>query len=245
MSHPARTTQALLVLSLVASSLLALAPSTAAAATADAGRAEVVVLDGVRVRLRPGTAQVVTVNHTRGVRARVTLWRLGDDGWAERFGTDAGRIGYGGLVRGPRRVQGSGTTPLGTYDLLWVFGFQRPRDSWRLRYRQVERGDYWVQDNASRYYNRYRNRAQGGFRWRLPSSNPNSSERLTDFRRQYDLSIVTGFNRNQVRHRGSGIFLHVNGRGATAGCVSAPHRFIQRTVQALDPDLRPVIAVGR
>jgi L,D-peptidoglycan transpeptidase YkuD (ErfK/YbiS/YcfS/YnhG family) len=204
-----------------------------------------VVLDGVRVRLRAGTEQVVTVNHTRGYRARVTFWRLTDSGWTRRFASTDGRIGYGGLVPGKQRRQGSGTTPLGTYRLPWAFGFQERRDSWRLRYRSVERGDFWVQDNASRYYNRYRNRAQGGFRWWLPAGDPNSSERLTDFRRQYDLSIVIAYNQNQVRHRGAGIFLHMNGRGATAGCVSAPRRFIQKAMGALDPDLAPVIAVGR
>ena len=36
--------------------------------------------------------------------------------------------------------------------------------------------------------------------------------------------MVTDFNIKQVRHRGAGIFLHVNGAGATAGCVSAPRR---------------------
>ena len=79
-----------------------------------------------------------------------------------------------------------------------------------------------MQDNASRFYNRYRNQAEGGFRWWLPSSHANSSERLTDFRQQYRLAVVMDFNRRQVRHRGAGIFLHVNGPGATAGCVSAP-----------------------
>jgi len=228
---------------------LALPPAAAepaeAAVPVEARAPSTVVLDGVRVRLRAGTEQVVTVNHTRGYRARVTFWRLEDSGWTQRFSSADGRIGYGGLVPGPRRRQGTGTTPLGTYGLPWAFGFQARRDSWRLRYRAVERGDYWVQDNASRYYNRYRNRAQGGFRWWLPTSHPNSSERLTDFRRQYDLSIVMDFNPHQVRHRGSGIFLHMNGRGATAGCVSAPRRFIQKAMGALDPDLAPVIAVGR
>lgn len=204
-----------------------------------------VALDGVRVRLRPGTEQVVTVNHSRGYRARITFWRLGDAGWEARFASEDGRIGYGGLVPGRQRRQGTGTTPLGTYALTWAFGFQRPRDSWRLRYRVVERGDFWVQDNASPHYNRYRNQAQGGFRWWLPSSDPDSSERLTDYRRQYDLSIVMDYNRSQVRHRGSGIFLHVNGRGATAGCVSAPRQLVQKTLAALDPELDPVIAVGR
>ena len=51
----------------------------------DARAPAVVVLDGVRVRLRAGTEQVVTVNHTRGYRARVTFWRLTDAGWTRRF----------------------------------------------------------------------------------------------------------------------------------------------------------------
>ena len=223
--------------------LAALAALVAPPATA--GTPDVVVLDGVRVHLRGGTEQVVTVNHTHGFRARITFWRLTDEGWTKRFESVDGRTGYGGLVRGPKRRQGTGTTPLGTYGLPWAFGFQDRRDSWRLRYRRVERGDYWVQDNASRHYNRYRNKAQGGFRWWLPAGHPNASERLTDYRRQYDLSIVMDFNPGQVRHRGSGIFLHVNGHGATAGCVSAPRWFVQEAMGALDPDLDPVIAVGR
>ena len=212
---------------------------------AGAGAPEDVVLDGVRVHLRARTEQVVTVNHTRGHRARITFWRLKDGQWIQRFQSTDGRIGYGGLVPGKQRRQGTGTTPLGTYRLPWAFGFQQRRDSWELRYRKVRKGDYWVQDNASRHYNRYRNRAQGGFRWWLPASHPDSSERLTDYRRQYDLAVVIAYNQGQVRHRGAGIFLHMNGRGATAGCVSAPRWFIQKVMGALDRDRAPVIAVGR
>ena len=202
-------------------------------------------LDGVHVHLRQGTEQVVTVNHTDGYRARVTFWKLTGAGWRARFSADDGRIGYGGLVRGTRREQGTGTTPLGTYGLPWAFGTGIGDDGWRLRYRQVEAGDFWVQDNGSAYYNRYRNQAQGGFRWWLPSSDPNSSERLTDFRHQYRIAVVTDFNKAQVRHRGAGIFLHVNGSGATAGCLSAPGEFMDKLMRVLDPDRAPVIAVGR
>jgi L,D-peptidoglycan transpeptidase YkuD (ErfK/YbiS/YcfS/YnhG family) len=215
------------------------------AAALSAGGASATTLDGVPVHLEPGTRQVVTVNHTDGYHARLTFWKLTGSGWTARFGADDGRIGYGGLVRGTRRVQGTGTTPLGTYGLPWAFGMGAVEEGWRLRYRQVEPGDFWVEDNGSAYYNRYRNQAQGGFRWWLPASNPNSSERLTDFRRQYRLSVVTDFNHAQVRHRGAGIFLHVNGAGATAGCVSAPGVFMERLMRALDPAQAPVIAVGR
>ena len=188
---------------------------------------------------------MVTVNHTDGYRARVTFWKLTDTGWVQRFSAEDGRIGYGGLVRGTKREQGTGTTPLGTYALPWAFGMGAADDRWKLRYRQVESGDFWVQDNESAYYNRYRNQAEGGFRWWLPTSDPDSSERLTDFHQQYRISVVTDFNIRQVRHRGAGIFLHVNGAGATAGCVSAPGVFMDKLMRVLDPARVPVIAVGR
>ena len=188
----------------------------------------------------------MTVKHTRGWHARVSYWVRRPGGpWELRRQVSDGRTGYGGLVRAAYREQGTGTTPLGTFRLPWFFGTHSRREAWNLPYRRIRAGDYWVQDNASDYYNRYRNRSQGGFRWWLPSSHPDSSERLTDFGRQYEYAIVTSFNREQVRHRGSGIFFHVNGRGATAGCVSAPRWLLRYLARVLDPDRRPVIAVGR
>lgn len=223
--------------------LLVLTFSSAPAQAAPAPAA--FVLDGVRVAAGPTTTQVVTVNHTGGHRARVTFWRLVEGTWVARMRTSDGRIGYGGLVAGDHRVQGTGTTPLGTYGLLSVFGTHPARDAGTLDYRRIRRGDYWVQDNASPHYNRYRSKSEGGFRWWLPASDVNASERLTDYRRAYEWSIVTGFNLEQVRHRGSGIFLHVNARGATAGCVSAPRRFLRVLVRRLHPAAAPVIAIGR
>lgn len=146
---------------------------------------------------------------------------------------------------GRERVQGTGTTPLGTYTLPSSFGTRRRSDRWDTPYRRIRPGDYWVQDNRSRHYNRYRHRSRGGFRWWLPSSHPDSSERLLDYRRQYELAVVVGFNLNQVRHRGAGIFLHVNGAGATAGCVSVPRAVMRRIMVRLDPERRPLIAIGR
>jgi len=204
-----------------------------------------VTLGGVRVRLRAGTQQVVTVNHRGGYQARVSYWVLREGDWQRQFTTANGRIGYGGLVAPTRREQGTGATPLGTYGLISAFGMHAADDRWQLRYRKVRRGDYWVQDNGSDFYNRYRNKRQGGFRWWLSSSEDNSSERLLDYRGQYEWAIVMDFNWDQVRRRGSGIFLHVNGSGATAGCVSAPRPFIRKLMARLDREQVPVIAVGR
>ncbi len=201
-------------------------------------------LDGVTVALQPGTTQVITVNRTRSWHARVTFWRKTSAGWQAVLRSGNGRIGYGGLVVGTKRKQGTGTTPLGTYRLLGSFGTHARATGWDLPYRKIRPGDYWVEDNQSAYYNRYRNKSQGGFRWWLKSGQ-NTSERLADFPTQYEYAVNTAFNRSQVRHRGAGIFLHVNGRGATAGCVSAPRSFMRSAMVRLDPARVPVIAIGR
>lgn len=231
---------ALAVLPLVAGLLLPTmeAPQATAAATT-------VTLGGVRVKVPDGGRQVVTVNRTAGYHARVVLWRKSHGRWERVARAKDGRIGYGGLVRSWKRRQGTGTTPLGTFGLISSFGTHPHRAGWNLAYRRIRKGDFWVEDNTSAYYNRYRNRRQGGFHWRLPESAENGSERLTDYPTQYEWAIVTSFNRQQVRHRGAGIFLHVNGSGATAGCVSAPRWFIKKVVRRLAPSYHPVIAIGR
>ena len=227
----------LLLVALVAGTFAAPAP-----AHADITQ---VTLGGVRVALHAHTRQAVTVNHTHGYHARVGFWVLRHDRWTRLYDVRGGRIGYGGLVAPKKRHQGSGTTPLGTVTLISAFGRHTRGGSWDLPYRRIRKGDYWVRDNGSAYYNRYRNKSQGGFRWWLPRSDANSSERLRDYPLQYEFSVVTGYNRSQVRHRGAGIFLHVNGRGATAGCVSAPRPFLKRMMWRLDPANVPVMAVGR
>jgi L,D-peptidoglycan transpeptidase YkuD (ErfK/YbiS/YcfS/YnhG family) len=233
----------LLVLGLAAPSRASTLDGGAGARVAAVSR---VILDGVSVALPAAGSQVVTVNHTRGHRARVSLWQRDTSGWRLLARAGAGRIGYGGLVPARQRKQATGTTPLGTFRLMSSFGTHAREAGFDLDHRTIRVGDYWVQDNRSAYYNRYRNKAEGGFRWWLPQSDPNSSERLTDFTVQYEYALVTSFNyAAQVRHRGSGIFLHVNGSGATAGCVSAPRWFLRQTLAALDPAQQPVIAIGR
>ena len=224
-------------------------PGLGADATGRGARAPAtVVLDGVRVRLRAGTEQVVTVNHTRGYRARVTFWRLTDTGWTRGSRRTDGRIGYGGLV--PRQAAQAGHRHHPARHLPAALGVRLPGAT-RLVAAALPRGASGATTGSRTtrraYYNRYRNRAQGGFRWWLPASDPNSSERLTDFRRQY---------RPLDRHRlqpapgpaPRGRDLPARQRARRDGrAASAPRgRFIQKADAGARPRPRvPVIAVGR
>ena len=77
-----------------------------------------------------GTSPITCNVPTKGYHARVTLWRLEKGTWRKRLRARDGRIGYNGLVRPRKRVQGSGKTPLGTFRLPWAFGMHRKKAGW-------------------------------------------------------------------------------------------------------------------
>lgn len=181
-------------------------------------------LGGVQVSVGARQRTVTVVNGSGGSTAVVSFWLRTNTpcGFANAFTDSGGRIGYGGMTNGATRVQGNGTTPTGTYTMTEAFGIKASPGT-ALSYRRVGTGDFWVEDNNSAYYNTYRNESQGGFDATLPLSDPNGSERLLSFPGQYDYVIVVNFNRApdaQRPYRGAGIFIHVRGSGATAGCVA-------------------------
>ena len=241
-----------LLVTAVATALALLAPASVVSAEAATAlpqassrwRACTKSLDGIRTNIAKAQRTVTIVNQTSKTRARVSVWvRTNSSCSLSRlFLTRAARIGYGGTVDGTKRKQGSGTTPLGTYTMTEAFG-NGPAPALWLPYHRVKRGDYWVGDNRSRYYNSLRNKSQGGFRHGLRGAN--SSEYLPDYGRQYRYSVVIDFNRApdyRKAYRGSGIFLHVRGAGATAGCVAVTAGQMRTVLAHLKPGDRITIA---
>ncbi|MEU8926936.1 L,D-transpeptidase family protein [Kitasatospora sp. NPDC048545] len=187
--------------------------------------------------------QVITV-HADGTRATVTLWERRDGLWHSLDSTTDARVGSGGLHDGPTRVQGTGTTPTGTYTLTQAFGIA-PDPGTTMPYHQVTAHDWWVQDPTSAHYNQMRTDTQGGFH--LTEQGPLGSEHLINYPVQYDNALVIDFNTSPaVKGRGAGIFLHDLGpqAGPTAGCVAVPAAFMNRTMRWINPADHPVIAIG-
>lgn len=74
---------------------------------------------------------------------------------------------------------------------------------------------------------------------------PGEAEHLTTYEKQYAHALVIAFNyEHPVRGRGAGIFLHVNGKGATAGCVSVPEDAMRAVLRWANPQRQPHIAIG-
>ena len=203
-------------------------------------------LDYVRTSLTATQRTVTIVNQTSKTHARVSFYvRMAGHCTLHRmFLTKTARLGYGGTVAGTKRKQGTGTTPLGTYTMSETFG-NGSAPSTSMPYHRVVSGDYWVQDRKSAYYNTLRNKSAGGFRWSLKSSSKDSSEKLSSYTKQYRYAVVINYNRApdvKVVGRGSGIFLHVKGSGATAGCVGITKGQMKTVMAYLRPGDKITIA---
>ncbi|KAB1150664.1 L,D-transpeptidase family protein [Streptomyces luteolifulvus] len=167
----------------------------------------------------------------------VTWWDLRGGTWV-KAGSAAARFGANGLVEGASRRQGTNTTPTGLYALPYAFGVKAAPDGMDYKYRPVHRDSWWCQDNTSRSYNRW-------VEPRPADCRAGEAERLISYPTQYAYALVIAFNYERpVRERGAGIFLHVNGRGATAGCVSVPSAAMRRILAWADPGKKPHIAIG-
>ncbi|MEU5437087.1 L,D-transpeptidase family protein [Streptomyces sp. NPDC020719] len=180
------------------------------------------------------TAEAPSPGSTTG---RLSWWTKRGPMWALSGWTEA-RFGGNGLVEGGSRKQGTNTTPTGLYDLPYAFGTEAAPFGTRYDYRRATGRSWWCEDNASKAYNRWVEGLPGDCR-------ASESERITAFGTQYAHALVIGFNYDQpVRGRGAGIFLHVNGRGSTAGCVSVPAYAMDRILAWADPAKHPHIAIG-
>ncbi|MEU2927625.1 L,D-transpeptidase family protein [Streptomyces sp. NPDC007251] len=180
------------------------------------------------------TAQAARTDSTSGT---LTWWDLRDGQWVAA-GTAPARFGANGLAEGGSRTQGTNTTPTGLYDLPFAFGTRAAPSGTRVEYRAVKDSSWWCQDNDSASYNR----------WVEPlpqDCRASESEHLISYATQYAYGLVIGFNYDRpVRGRGAGIFLHVNGKAATAGCVSVPEDAMRRILQWAEPEKRPHVAIG-
>lgn len=186
-----------------------------------------------------GGTQLVTARaRTTGATTGTVRWWQRHNGRWRQVGSAPARFGAGGLAEGGSRVQGTATTPTGLYDLPFGFGTAPAPPGTTTPYRRVGAASWWCEDNASASYNRWVDPLP-------PDCAPGESERLADYPTQYGRALVIGFNYHRpVRGRGAGIFLHVHGRGATAGCVSVPAGAMARILSWVRPSAHPHIALG-
>lgn len=198
---------------------------------------------------------VVTAATWKTSYATVRTYSLGSSGWHRQFKKKSGRIGTYGFAHFGERRQNNGETPAGTYGLLRAFGAATDPGT-AMPYRQFDRNDWWPYDPRDpRTYNveQYHGRS-AATQWRK-----SWAEHLWHFRGQYEYAVVLDYNLPSGLYTsgnqrfasstadtgaGRGIFLHVNGPGSTAGCVSVSRKAMRKILRWLNPAKHPVIVMA-
>ncbi len=184
--------------------------------------------------------QLITVEaaQPRSTRAVLRTWRRQGRCWRPLGRPYAARVGRNGLRE--HRREGDGTTPIGVFRIGRTMYGSEQNPGVRYRYRRLRCGDWWVEDPASPSYNTFRHVPCGRPPpFRTPTGDMSTSPSV------YPYLAVVEFNmRPVVPGRGSGIFLHARGRGATNGCISLRRADLRRVLRWLDPARSPRIAIG-
>ena len=200
--------------------------------------------------------QVIVVEATRwsATAGTLTAYERDGDSWRTVQPTIRAQLGYGGLVRGDRRRQGTGTTPTGVYEILSGFG-RKANPGTSLAYITVDRDDVWPYDpRRPRTYNVFQDAPAN---WRRYG---NYVEYLWNMGMQYnyvavlDYNLPTGPITTNARGihrsatppntaRGGGIFLHVDNGNKTAGCIAVEEPVMRNLMRWLDPAKDPVMVI--
>jgi L,D-peptidoglycan transpeptidase YkuD (ErfK/YbiS/YcfS/YnhG family) len=140
---------------------------------------------------------------------RLTLWnRLQNGSWEKSMDTYAG-YGRNGLKEAEKRQEGDGTTPVGSFPILFAFGnLSNPGTS--MTWRDVTPNSYWSGEESS--YNTW-----------VESPVKIAGEHLSEYTICYKYCLAVGFNTDPtVYKRGSAIFVHCKNpeTWSSSGCIS-------------------------
>lgn len=173
----------------------------------------------------PLVKQLIFVQYKGGSRADVILYtRTSGTSAFKKTMTCAGYVGSNGINK---VKEGDRRTPTGEYGFSRAFGINSNPGS-KVRYTKLDGNMYWC---ADKYYNR------------LVSTklNPHrcTGEHLIDYDPQYRYALALNYNPNNIKGKGSGIFLHCKGNyNYTGGCISVGFNEMLKIIRTVDSNAK-------
>lgn len=140
-------------------------------------------------------------------------------------------IGKNGVISD--RNEGDGKTPLGEFTLGVILGTHSKVEN-KLNYMKITKNMYWVDDSKSKYYNQLVDILEVEKDW-------DSAEHLIDYPIQYEYLIEINTNPENIKGKGSAIFLHCTNHKPTAGCVAVDREVMRKIVENIDEQTKIVI----
>ena len=157
------------------------------------------------------TKQIILV-----IGKKLTFWEKGGYGiWEKKLsaGCYIGRNGFSA-----DRKEGDGTTPVGSFKIVYAFG-NAANPGTKMKYRRTTENSWLSSEKAT--YNQW-----------VETSGTINGERLRSIS-LYKYAMWIGYNVNPtVYNKGSAIFLHCKGsRTSTAGCVAVSETMMKKILK--------------
>ena len=154
---------------------------------------------------------------------------IGENG----LGFGLGKIELAQSETEPIKQEGDKKAPIGIFTLDAIFGYEKDLKI-EMPYLYANENLICVDDSDSPFYNQI---------IEMPSEKPNSFENMRRDDAQYELGVVVGHNKNQIKQRGSCIFLHVEKSEdtPTAGCTAMRLEDIKKIIYWLDKNKNPIL----
>ena len=140
---------------------------------------------------------------------RLSLWNKEEDGRWKKVAEYYSGHGRNGFKKAEERREGDGTTPIGSFPILFSFG-QGDKPETEMSYRKISRNSYW--SSGRKDYNSW-----------VESGKKIEGEHLIEYPICYQYAMAVGFNQNPaVFGRGSAIFLHIKAPDTweSSGCIT-------------------------
>lgn len=130
------------------------------------------------------------------------------------------------------KKEGDGKTPIGEFELGIILTTHQDINNINgLKYKQITKNMYWVDDLKSRYYNQLVDISKVKKDWQ-------SAEHLIDYPIQYEYLIEIKTNPNNIKGQGSAIFLHCTNDKPTAGCIAIDKEIMKEIIENIDKDTK-------
>lgn len=187
-----------------------------------------------------GAGQLITVDDASygSTVAALTLWQRSGGCWSAAYGPWTARVGANGVS--DHHQEGDDTTPTGIYGIGPVMYGIAGNPGVRYGYHQLACGDWWDEDPASPTYNTFQHVPCGA----SPPFHGGSEALWTETTAYQHFAVVDYNTAPVVAGAGSGVFIHDDLGGPTAGCVSLPAPELDTLLQWLNPALSPRVVIG-
>ena len=137
-------------------------------------------------------------------------------------------IGKNGVTTSKK--EGDGKTPLGTFRIGLFLGTHKEKEvkeKTKLKYKQINKNMYWVDDSNSKYYNQLVDITKTEKDW-------NSAEHLIQYPIQYEYLIEIKTNPYNIPYKGSAIFLHCTNNKPTQGCIAIDKKQMEKLIENIN-----------